>query len=404
MSTAIMEDADGKPTGLVAVSRDITERKRTEEAFQESERRYRLLAENVTDVIFTTDLELNLTYVSPSVMGLTGYTVQEAIARRVEQILTPASFEVASNTLVEELAVENMEQKDLLRSRTLELKINRKDGSTFTTEMRMSFLRQPGGRAVAVLGVARDITERKRAEEALTKKKEELEQKTNQLQAVNKELEAFTYSVSHDLRAPLRSIDGFSQVLLEDYTDRLDDEGKSYFMRVRSASQRMAELIDDLLNLSRVTRGEMRYETVDLSALAQTVSMEIQQSQPERDVEFTIAPGLVTKGDTHLLRVVLENLLGNAWKFTNKRERARIEFGYAETDGQPAYFVRDNGAGFDMAYADRLFGAFQRLHSEKEFWGTGIGLATVQRIIHRHGGSTWAEGAVEKGATFYFTL
>jgi len=268
----------------------------------------------------------------------------------------------------------------------------------------MSFLRQPSGRAVAVLGVARDITERKRAEEALTKKKEELEQKTNQLQAVNKELEAFTYSVSHDLRAPLRSIDGFSQVLLEDYIDRLDDEGKSYLMRVRSASQRMAELIDDLLNLSRVTRGEMRYETVDLSALAQTVSMDIQQSQPERDVEFTIAPGLVTKGDAHLLRVVLENLLGNAWKFTNKRERARIEFGYAKTDGQPAYFVRDNGVGFDMAYADRLFGAFQRLHSQKEFEGTGIGLATVQRIIHRHGGSTWAEGAVEQGATFYFTL
>jgi len=404
MSTAIMKGVDGKPTGLVAVSRDITERKRTEEALRDSERRYRFLAENVTDVIFTTDLELNFTYVSPSVTGLTGYTVQEVIARRVEQILTPASFEVASNTLLEELAIENMEQKDLLRSRTLELEINRKDGSTFTAEVRMSFLRQPSGRAVAVLGVARDITERKRAEEALTKKKEELEQKTNQLQAVNKELEAFTYSVSHDLRAPLRSIDGFSQVLLEDYIDRLDDEGKSYLMRVRSASQRMAELIDDLLNLSRVTRGEMRYETVDLSALAQTVSMDIQQSQPERDVEFTIAPGLVTKGDAHLLRVVLENLLGNAWKFTNKRERARIEFGYAKTDGQPAYFVRDNGVGFDMAYADRLFGAFQRLHSQKEFEGTGIGLATVQRIIHRHGGSTWAEGAVEQGATFYFTL
>jgi len=166
----------------------------------------------------------------------------------------------------------------------------------------------------------------------------------------------------------------------------------------------MAQLIDDLLNLSRLTRGKMRYETVDLSALAQTIAMGLQQSQPERDVEFTIAPGLVAKGDTHFLRVALENLLGNSWKFAKKRGRTRIEFGYDETNGQPAYFVRDNGVGFDMAYADKLFGAFQRLHSHSEFEGAGIGLATVQRIIHRHGGNIWAESAVGQGATFYFTL
>ncbi|GAI50608.1 unnamed protein product, partial [marine sediment metagenome] len=239
---------------------------------------------------------------------------------------------------------------------------------------------------------------------ALIKEKEEVEKRTHQLQIYINELEAFAYSVSHDLRAPLRSIDGFSQMLFEHYNDKLDDEGKSYLQRVRSASQRMAELIDDLINLSRVTRSEMRYETVDLSALARTITMELQQSQPERDVEFIIAPGLVAKGDAHLLRVALKNLLDNAWKFSRKQASARIKFSYAETNGQPAYFVRDNGVGFDMAYANKLFGTFQRLHSPDEFEGSGIGLATVQRIIHRHGGKIWAESAVGQGATFYFTL
>ncbi len=255
-----------------------------------------------------------------------------------------------------------------------------------------------------VLTIVRDNTEQKQAEAALIKEKEEVEKRTHQLQIYIKELEAFSYSVSHDLRAPLRSIDGFSQMLFEHYNDKLDDEGKNYLQRVRSASQRMAELIDDLINLSSVTRGEMHYEMVDLSALARTIAMELQQSQPERDVEVTIAQGLVAKGDAHLLRVALKNLLDNAWKFSGKQASARIKFGYAETNGQPAYFVRDNGVGFDMAYADKLFGAFQRLHSPNEFEGSGIGLATVQRIIHRHGGKVWAESAVDQGATFYFTL
>jgi PAS domain S-box-containing protein len=236
----------------------------------------------------------------------------------------------------------------------------------------------------------------------------ELEQRvterTAELAAVNKELEAFAYSVSHDLRAPLRSIDGFSQAILEDYYDKLDADGQDFLRRVRAASQRMSQLIDDLLDLSRLSRGEMHREAVDLSALARQIAQEYQAQDPARRVEWVIADAVTAYGDVRLLRVMLENLIGNAWKFTSGQPAARIEFGYTETDGQLTYFVKDNGAGFDMAYADKLFGAFQRLHTDAEFEGTGIGLATVQRIVHRHGGRVWATSIVGQGATFYFTF
>ncbi len=233
---------------------------------------------------------------------------------------------------------------------------------------------------------------------------QQLEHMFDELAATNQELEAFSYSVSHDLRAPLRSIDGFSQALLEDYSDKIDDQATDYLQRVRAGSQRMGQLIDDLLALSRVSRSEILREEVDLSEVARTIAAELQAREPERRVEFVIQDGVVANGDTRLLRVALENLLGNAWKFTGKRDQARIEFGLTEHDGQQACFVRDDGAGFDMAYADKLFGAFQRLHHNSEFQGEGIGLATVQRVMHRHGGQVWAEGAPDQGATFYFTL
>ncbi|MBA3759692.1 MAG: response regulator [Gemmatimonadales bacterium] len=224
------------------------------------------------------------------------------------------------------------------------------------------------------------------------------------LEHKNRELESFSYAVSHDLQAPLRRIDSFSRAVLESQGDRLDEPGRRYLERVREASQHMAQLIDDVLHLSRVTRADLREQDVDLSALATLILSRLQESEPARKVEVKVRPGVVVSGDGQLLRIALENLLENSWKFTSKLGEARIEFGVTQASGEPTYFVRDNGAGFDMTYADRLFGPFQRLHPQNEFAGSGIGLATVQRIIHRHGGRVWAEGLVGQGATFQFTL
>jgi signal transduction histidine kinase len=234
----------------------------------------------------------------------------------------------------------------------------------------------------------------------------DLEDANRELEGANRELEAFSYSVSHDLRAPLRSIDGFSRILLEDYADKLDEEGADYLGRVRGASNHMALLIEDLLDLSRVSRGPLRREVIDLSAMARDIVKKLERAHPERRVKFVAQEGVVAFGDANLLAVALENLLGNAWKFTSKRNEATIEFGVdvSHGGGSVAYYVRDDGAGFDPRYADKLFRAFQRLHGSEEFEGTGIGLATVARIVHRHGGKVWAESRVGEGATFYFTL
>lgn len=246
-------------------------------------------------------------------------------------------------------------------------------------------------------------------ESLVSQRTQSLSEQSMQLESANRELAAFSYSVSHDLRSPLRSIDGFSQALLEDYADRLDEAGKDYLKRVRAASQRMEHLIDDMLQLSQLTRLEMRRVRVDLSALAESIASELRTTSPQRNATFVIEPGLMVDGDPNLMRIMLENLMENAWKYTGKHSTARIEVGLlsagkAERDGQSVYFVRDDGAGFDMQFAEKIFGAFQRLHPITEFEGTGIGLATVQRIVNRHGGRIWAEGAPERGATFYFTL
>jgi PAS domain S-box-containing protein len=244
---------------------------------------------------------------------------------------------------------------------------------------------------------ALDITDRKRAEEALARH-------ATELAALNKELEAFAHSVSHGLRAPLRSMQSFSQLLLEDCRDKLDEQGKDYLRRICSAGRQMEELIDDLLNLSRATRGEMKREVVDMTALARGIAEELRRAQPQRNVDCVIHDGLIAHADKGLMSIALEHLLDNAWKFTSKCPEARIECGAMEIDGKRTYFIRDDGAGFDSAYAHRLFEAFQRLHAATDFPGTGIGLATVQHIVRRHGGRIWAEGAVDRGATFFFTL
>ena len=378
---------------LVALIRwDSTALFRTEEALRATQARLQQVLDSSTAVIYATRVVGETfvpSWVSENLTRMTGYDVQEALGRTwwLDHLHPDDRARVLAELPVL-LATGQL---------TIECRFRYRDGTYHWVHDEARLLRDAAGEPLEVFGAWLDVTDRKRAEEAL-------KSYATQLEAANAELDAFAYSVSHDLRAPLRSIDGFSQALLEDYADRVDAAGRDYLQRVRAAAQRMGVLIDDLLELSRVTRSEIHREPVDLSALARSVAAELARGTPTRQVDVAIAPGLFAEGDARLLRVVLENLLGNAWKYTAKNARARIEFAAAEHDGRPAYYVRDDGAGFDMAYAGKLFGAFQRPHRTAEFEGTGIGLATVQRIIHRHGGRVWAEGAVEQGATFYFTL
>jgi PAS domain S-box-containing protein len=278
------------------------------------------------------------------------------------------------------------------------LTIRHVDGRLIDVLYNASVYKDEKGRVLGVFAAARDVTAQKLAEQ-------EINRRTAELQVANQELEAFSYSVSHDLRAPLRAIDGFSLALMEDCADRLDETGKDYLNRVRAATQRMGHLIDDMLELSRIARMEMRHEAVDLSGLAVEVLEELQKGDRQRKVAWQVEPGMTVMGDARLLRVVLTNLLGNAWKYTGRQPEPRIEFGSrTNASGAIEYFIRDNGAGFDMAYASKLFGPFQRLHTMSEFPGTGVGLAIVQRIIHRHGGEVHGEGVPDQGAIFYFSL
>ncbi len=388
---------DGRDARLV-VATDVTERKQAEEALQRSDEKLRLVVLGVKDyAILMLDPEGRVTTWNEGAERIKGYRADETIGEHFSKFYTPEA--VAQGKPSQELKIAAEQGRFEEESWRV-----RKDGSRFWANVVITALRDKTGQLRGFGKVTQDITERRQAEKELEGQRNELARSNAGLIEANNELESFSYSVSHDLRAPLRTIDGFSHALLEDCADRLDDAGKTHLHRIRAATQRMGLLIDDLLNLSRLSRTEMHRQSLDISALARSIAGDLQKAQPERQIELRIEKGLKTTADPGLLRVVLENLLSNAWKFTSKRASARIEFGIARDNGTPAYFVRDDGAGFDSAYADRLFGAFQRLHATTEFAGTGIGLATVQRIVHRHGGRIWAESAVDRGATFYFTM
>ncbi len=575
------------PVELVGIARDITDRRIAFEVLHESEKRYRLLAENVTDVIWIMDTNMQFTYISPSVERLRGYNSEEAMSLKLEETVTPDTLEAGMNVFTQLLSMEDPKQDMQREGQTVEMELYCKDGSTVWTEITMNLLCDETGQPIGILGVTRDNTEHRIANETVERKSqqiialqeittsfqstleleqileriaeavvhhlgfdhaimnlrdenkdvcraelfytiggtkliaeveeaiksslsiveiptirgyskfmedsldrkqtvtthlhnisvppltkeeadatqdllgakavanvpifvkdkfvgsimafteedsikdedietlwmiadragvaienaklnEDLEQRvvqrTTQLQAANMELEDFAYSLAHDLRTPLRGIDGFSQVLLEDYYDSIDEQGQSHLKRVRTASQHMAVVIDDILHLLHIARAEMNFEKVDLSMVAKEIAGILRRMEPERQVEFDIEPGLAVNGDPELLREIIDNLFRNSWKFTGQQPGAKIEFGSKPIDGRTTYYVHDNGVGFDMTYINKLFKAFQRLHLPTEFDGNGIGLATVQRIINRHGGEVWAESELEKGATFYFTL
>jgi two-component system sensor histidine kinase EvgS len=390
------------------LSREINLRVSTEEelgAAQEvlrlSQQRLLLHREHTPLAVIEWNTDFEVLSWNPAAQRIFGFTREEVLGQHVTKHILPESARDAVDRV----------WKDLLENRGGRRSTNEnitRDGRTILCEWYNTPLVDPNGNVIGVTSLVDDITERKQTEQELEQHRHHLEamvaERTVALELANKELESFSYSVSHDLRAPLRSIDGFSHSLLEDYAGQLDDTGRDYLRRVRNSAQRMGRLIDAMLLLSRVMRRRIKRESIDLGAMAQAAIRKLRDYEPQREVEVDIAPGLHGWGDAHLIEIVLDNLLGNAWKYTGKTDKPRIAFGSTNDNGKIIYHVRDNGVGFDMEYADKLFESFQRLHKADEFEGTGIGLATVARIIRRHNGRVWAESEVGQGATFYFTL
>jgi PAS domain S-box-containing protein len=396
-----VRDRVGQVVRWFGTNTDITEQRKTEQSLREYQERVRL-AQQVTRVgTFELNLQTGVNRWTPELEAMYGLPPGGFAGSREawEELVLPEDRDRASRFVQDAMATGSSEG---------EWRVIPPGNSTRWLFGRGWVLRDDSGKPLRLIGVNIDITERKQAELEVLRLNADLErrvtERTLQLVAANRELEAFAYSVSHDLRAPLRGIDGWSLALAEDYAGQLDDRAHKYLDRVRSETRRMGLLIDALLQLSRITRAEMERNTVDLSSVAQSIAGNLREAHADRRIEFTIGPGLNAAGDARLLEIALTNLLDNAVKFTGPLAHAQIEFGRTECDGERAWYVRDNGVGFDMAFAGTLFGAFQRVHKISEFPGTGIGLATVQRIIHRHGGRIWAEAQPNHGATFYFIL
>jgi PAS domain S-box-containing protein len=373
---------------LLARVRSLLKVKAYNDLMVNSELRYRRLFETTQDgILILNALTGEITDVNPFLINMLGYSKQELLGKKLWEI----GF--IKDSVASHQAFQILQEKGYVRYEDLPLET--RTGKTMDVEF-VSNLYTVYGHEVIQCNI-RDITDRKRTEE-------ELKVYATELEAVNKELESFSYSVSHDLRAPLRALNGFTEAVLSDYGDKMDETGRDYLNRIRKASQTMSELIDDILKLSRITRTEMHKEKVNLSKLAQSIVEELKANQPERQSQIFFVPEIWVDGDKQLLQICLDNLLRNAWKFTGKCQVAKIELGITEKNGKKVYYIHDNGVGFDMKYVEKLFEPFQRLHSNNEFPGVGVGLATVQRVINRHGGRIWAESEIGKGATFYFTL
>lgn len=384
------------------VQRTYHHLKLTRDELTEKELRLRSIIDNISDAIITIDHRGKIESFNLAAERIFGYTQTETLGKNVSMLM-PEPYHSEHDVYIRQYLKTGVKHVIGMRR---EVQGKRKDGTLFDIEFTVTELQL--GEQKMFTALLKDITDIKASNLELDTYRAHLEElvseRTHALEIANRELEAFSYSVSHDLRSPLRSIDGFSYALQEDYADKLDSVGLDYLDRVRSCAQDMAQLIDDMLELSRMSRIELKIDLVDMSALAQSILGHFREQDQQRQVEVKIDTDLRARGDQRLIRILLDNLLGNAWKYTATKEYAIIEFGRIQQQGEDVYFIKDNGVGFDMQYVHKIFSAFQRLHSVDQFKGTGVGLATVQRVINRHGGKIWAEGQVDEGATFFFKL